>query len=124
MPVPGRKFEAEMLFRAEVARHRARQADNQEDRADDYVSAVEAGRHEKSGAIDVTTEVEVRMRIFVSLHAGESQAQQDCEDQTPFQSLPVVSQQGMMRPRYRGACREQDQRIEQRQVAGMEGLDP
>src|SRR3954453_12533832 len=50
MPVPGRRLEAEMLLRGEVAFVRADQADDQEDRADDDVGAVEARRHEEGRA--------------------------------------------------------------------------
>src|SRR5262249_29254275 len=48
VPVPGGKFEAEMLLRAKVAGHRAQQTDDQEDRADDDVGPVEARGHEES----------------------------------------------------------------------------
>src|SRR3546814_2833550 len=44
MPVPGRRLEAEMMVRGEVALHGAHEADEQEDRADDHVETVEADR--------------------------------------------------------------------------------
>src|SRR3989304_9825923 len=53
MPVPGGEFEAEMLGGREGAVERAQQADDQEDRADDHMRAVEPGRHEEGGAEDV-----------------------------------------------------------------------
>src|SRR5262245_47987051 len=124
VPVPGCEFETEMLFRSEVARHRAREANNQEDRADDHVGAVEARRHEESGAINVAAEVEVRVRVFVGLHAGEGQAQKDREDQTPFESLPVVFKERMVRPGDCCARSQEDQGVEQRQMPGIKGLDP
>src|SRR5688500_3020353 len=71
MPVPGGGLEAEMLLRGEVALHRADQADGQEDRADDNVEAVEAGRHEEGGAVDAAAEREGGVGVFVSLYAGE-----------------------------------------------------
>src|SRR6478672_12365979 len=58
VPVPGGEFEAEVLGGREVALERARQAHDQEDRADDDMRAVEAGRHEEGGAVDVAAEVE------------------------------------------------------------------
>ena len=57
MPVPGGRLEADVLVRRESGRpQRADQADEQEDRADDHVEAVEAGRHEEVRGIDVAAE--------------------------------------------------------------------
>ena len=56
VPVPGGRLEAEMLLRREVAAQGAHQADGQEDRADDDVEAVEAGRHEEGRAVDIAFE--------------------------------------------------------------------
>ena len=44
------------LFRRELALERAAQADGEEDRADDDVEAVEAGRHEEGRRIDAVLE--------------------------------------------------------------------
>src|SRR5262249_54540410 len=115
VPVPGGKFEAEMLFRSEVAGHRAQQTDDQEDRADDDMGSMETRGHEESGTVDISAEMECRVRVLVSLYAGEGEPQQDREDQAPFQALPVVLQQRMMRPGDGGAGRQKDQRVEQRQ---------
>src|SRR5690349_4278419 len=123
MPVPGGKFETEMLFRTEMPRHRAQQTNYQEDRTDDNVRAMEARRHEERGTVDVAAEVEGRVRILVSLHTGESEPQQDGKDEAPFEPLPVVFQKRMMRPGNGRAGGEQDQRIEQRQMPGVECLD-
>ena len=71
MPVPGSKFEAEVLFRGEVASQCAEQANDQEDRADDDVGSMEARRHEEGGAVDVAAEMESRVRIFVGLYTRE-----------------------------------------------------
>src|SRR5579871_3723268 len=108
MPVPGGELEAEMLLRREMAGERAEQADDQEDRSDDHMRAVESGRHEEGGTVDVAREVEGRMRIFVGLHAGEGQAERDGEDEAPLEALPVVLEQRVMRPGHRGAGREED----------------
>src|ERR1017187_1200638 len=75
MPVPGGELEAEMLLGIEVAGQRADQADDQKDRANDHMGAVEAGRHEESSAVDVAFEAERRMRIGV-LHQEFSAAHQ------------------------------------------------
>src|SRR4029079_1226920 len=47
VPVPGSRLEAEVGFRGEGALQRADEADEQEDRADQHVRAVEARRHEE-----------------------------------------------------------------------------
>jgi len=103
VPVPSGEFEAEVLFRREVPGHRTKQADGQEDRADDYMCAVESGRHEEGGTIDISSEVKMGMRVFVGLDAREGQAKEDGENQTPLESLPIILKQGMVRPGYRGA---------------------
>ena len=51
VPVPGRRLEAEMVVRLEVALS-AEEADREEGRADDDMEAVEAGRHEEGRGID------------------------------------------------------------------------
>src|SRR5262249_30289350 len=112
VPVPGGELEAKVLLRTEVTRHSPREAHNQEDRADDNVSAMEARRHEECGAINVAAEVEVRVRVLISLHASERQTQQDREDQAPFESLPVVFKQRMVRPGDRRARGQKDQGVE------------
>src|SRR5215475_1130655 len=103
VPIPGREFEAEVLFRREVTSHSTKQADDQENRADDDVRAMESGRHEEGGAIDVSRKVKMGMRVFVGLNAREGQAKEDGENQTPLQSLPIILEQCMVRPGYGGA---------------------
>src|SRR5258708_35647856 len=58
VPVPGRRLEAEMLLRSEVAGARPEEADDEEGGADDDMEAVEAGRHEEGLGIDPVDEVE------------------------------------------------------------------
>src|SRR5687768_6278608 len=53
VPVPSGRLEAEMLLRLEMALIGADQADDQEDRADDHMGAVEAGRHEEGRGVDI-----------------------------------------------------------------------
>ena len=123
MPVPGGEFEAEVLLRREVAGIDAEQADQQEDGAHQHVETVKAGRHEEGRAVDVAGEGEGGVAVFIDLHAGEQRAQHDREDQAVFQALAVAFEQRVMRPGHRGARGQQDQRVEQRQVPGVEGLD-
>src|SRR5215813_15337151 len=61
VPVPGGELEAKMLRRREMSKIGTKQAHDQEDRADDDMSAVKAGRHEESGAVDVAAEIEPGM---------------------------------------------------------------
>src|SRR6266545_5378601 len=81
MPVPSGELEAEMLRRREMSEIGTKQAHDQKRRADDDVRAMEAGGHEESGAVDVATEVEPRVAVFVGLHAGECQTKHDRQDQ-------------------------------------------
>ena len=62
-------------------------------------------------------------RIFERLDAGEQRAQRDGQHQAPFQALAVVCEQRMVRPGHRGARGQQQQRVEQRQVEGIEQFD-
>src|SRR5689334_6100982 len=81
VPVPGGEFEAEMLGRREMPGIGAHQADDQEHGSDQHVEAVETGRHEEGGAIDVAGEGERGMAVLVGLHAGEGGPEQDGEDE-------------------------------------------
>src|SRR3546814_8172088 len=45
VPVPGRRLEAEVVIRLEVAGAGPEEADDEEDGADDHMEAVAAGRH-------------------------------------------------------------------------------
>src|ERR1700712_87911 len=70
MPVPGGELEAEMLGRRELAFERADEAYDQEDRADEHMRAMEAGRHEEGRAVIVAFEAECRVAVLVGLHAA------------------------------------------------------
>ena len=112
MPVPGGKLESEMLSRREVSEIGAEQTHDQKGRADDDMRAMEPGRHEECGAIDVAAEIEPCVAVLVGLHAGESQTKRNRQDQAPLQSLAVVLEKGVMRPGDGGARGEQDQGVE------------
>src|SRR5436190_10275302 len=107
MPIPGGEFEAEVLGGAEMAGIGARQANDQEYGSDQHMEAVEAGRHEEGGAVYIAREMESSVNVFPSLHAAEGGPEQDREDQAILQSLPIVLQQCVVRPRHRGAGSEQ-----------------
>src|ERR1700688_1766704 len=90
VPVPRREFEAEMLRGSELTGIGTDQAHDQEDRADDDVEAVEAGRHEEGGAVDVAGIMERRMAVFEGLDAGEGNAECDGEYQAELEALAVA----------------------------------
>ncbi len=96
-----------MLLGGEMPLQRAVQADGQEDRADDHVQAVKAGRHEEHRAIDVAGKAEGGMGVFIGLHPGEDHPQRDGQDQAVHQVAAVVLvHQGVVRPGH-GAARQQ-----------------
>ena len=65
--------------------------------------------------------VKAGVGVFVGLHAGEQRAEHDRQPQAVDQALAVAVQQRVVRPGHRGAGGEQDQRVEQRQMPGIEG---
>src|SRR3546814_20694285 len=77
MPIPGSRFETEMLLGGEVAIVKALQADREDDGADDDVKAMKSGRHEKGRAVNGALEGERRMIIFKRLARAEHQAKPD-----------------------------------------------
>ena len=99
MPVPGSRFETEMLVSLEVIIGRPHEADEQEDRADDHMEAVEAGRHEEGRAINMAREAEMRMAIFVRLKGGEAQAQHNRHGQPAATDAIFRGEIMMKRPR-------------------------
>src|SRR5271170_5410620 len=103
MPIPRRKFEAEMVLGRELTGVGAEQADDQEDRSDDHMRAVEAGRHEESRTVDAVLEGEGRVRVFPGLNAGEGRAERDRQDQPDLQTLAIAMQKRVMGPSYRRA---------------------
>src|SRR5262249_33148068 len=76
-PVRGGELEAEMLLGRELSELGGDQADDEDRRADDHVRAVEAGRHEEGGAVDVAREVEAGVAVFVGLHRREGETKRD-----------------------------------------------
>src|SRR6202790_498521 len=72
MPIPGGEFEAEMLGWREVPGIGPDQADGQEDGADQHMEAVEAGRHEEGGAVDIAGEPEGGVAYFIGSQQREA----------------------------------------------------
>src|SRR3546814_13901444 len=67
VPVPGGGFETEMLLRGEMTLIGAHEADDQEDRADQNVKAVEARRHKEGRAVVARPEADGSMGRFIGL---------------------------------------------------------
>ena len=63
------------------------------------------------------------MAVLIGLDAGERHAEQHGEDQALHRALAVAVLQRVMRPGHRRARGEQDQRVEQRKVPGIERDD-
>src|SRR6185437_8200401 len=103
VPIPSGELEAEVLLWREVSPERAYQTHDQEDRADDDMGAVEAGRHEESRAVDIAAVVEGGLRILIALHASEGQAERNGQDQAPLEALAIAFEERVMRPGNRGA---------------------
>ena len=80
MPIPGCRFEAEMMIGFEVPRTRAEEADDQEDRADENVETMETGRHVERRRINPLTETERRVAVFEGLNTGKADAEEDRQD--------------------------------------------
>src|SRR6266853_3826 len=101
VPVPGGKFKPQMLLGRELSGDRADEAHDQENRPDDDMGAVESGRHEEGGAVDMARIVERRVHIFVSLNAGERDAERNRKNKAPFKGTTIVVEQPVVRPGHR-----------------------
>ena len=101
----------------------ARQADRQEDRADQHMETMEAGRHEEGRAIDMASKTKGGMAIFIGLHTGEQRAKNHGQPEALLQALAIAIEQRVMRPGHRGARGQQDQCVEERQMPGIEDFD-
>src|SRR5215204_2145464 len=108
VPVPGGEFEAEMLRRREMAEIGTDQADDQERGADDDMEAMEPGRHEKGGAVDIAAKMEGRVAVLVSLHRSKGEPERDGANEAPLQALTIVLQQRVVRPGHRRTGGQQD----------------
>ena len=60
------------------------------------------------------------MSVFKSLQAGEQDAKENRRPQAFLHAIAVIMDQAVMRPSDRGARAQQDQRVEQRQIEGIE----
>jgi len=122
MPIPGREFKAEMLFWLELTRERPQQANRKENGPNDDMKTMESRRHEKGRAEDRPFEGKRRVRIFVGLDAGESQAEEYGENQSSLQAKAVIVQERVMGPGHGRARSEKYERVEQREAPWIEDL--
>src|SRR3546814_6350215 len=86
-----------MLARREVAGVGAKLAHDQEDRAHQNVEAMESRRHVEGRAIIVLAKGKRGMGIFISLDAGEQQAQRNGQHQALLQPVTIAVDQRVMR---------------------------
>src|SRR3546814_4580393 len=75
VPIPRRGFETEMLLRGEMARIGPHEADDQEDRADQNVKAVETRRHIEGRAVVALHENERSLNIYKGQARRKERAQ-------------------------------------------------
>src|SRR3954453_7311885 len=102
MTIPGAGLETEMAGRGELAGTGAEPADDQEDRADDDMEAVEPGRHVEGRGIDAVAEPELGMGVLIALEEGETHAEEDGGAERHQRFLAVADLKGVVRPGDRG----------------------
>ena len=78
-----------MVLCRKVSPHHADQTDEQKDRSNKYMEAMETSRHEKVRAVDISREAKARMAVFICLEACEQSPKRDGYDQTPFHIVAV-----------------------------------
>jgi len=81
------------------------------------------GRHEKRRAVNIARIVEGRMAVSYACTQVNSAPSTMVQIRPHFRPLRSPMQQRMMRPGDGRAGGEQDQRVEQRQVPGIEGFN-
>ena len=102
MPIPGSRFQAEMVVRFEMALGGADQANQQKQGADQYMQTVKACCHEECGTIDPGGKGKGRVGVFIGLYTGENRAQQDRDSQTLNRAFGITFTHRVMGPCYRG----------------------
>src|SRR5215813_10664339 len=123
VPVPGRRLEAEMVVRLEMSGVGAEPADDEEDRADDHMRAMEARRHEESRGVDAVAETEGRMAVFVCLDAGEGGTEENGESEALQETLAVALAQRMVSTGHGDEGRQKKKQVQEWQLERIEGVD-
>ena len=100
MPVPGHRFEREVVVLAEVALEAAQPDDRQHDRAERHVRAVEAGQHEERRAVDARAQRQVEFLVGVDVFLGLEQQEHGSRAAPSRRGRPAAACDG--RPSARG----------------------
>mgnify|MGYP000442048700 CR=1 FL=1 len=98
MPIPGSRFKTKMLLWREMSLIGARQTDDQEDRTDENVKAVEARRHIESRTIVDAGKREWRDAIFIGLDGSEHDSKDDRQPKARYHALAIAADQRVMGP--------------------------
>jgi len=98
MPVPRRRFEADMLIGLEMTADRTPQANGEEYRTNGHMKAVESGRHVECRGIDAVAEAEGCGGIFIALNEEENNSEEDRYRQPHDELFLIVLLQCMVRP--------------------------
>ena len=87
------------------------------------MEAVEACCHEEDRRIDPVGKAERCMAVFNTLKDSKECPKCNRDHQTDDEIAAVILNQRMVRPCHRTARQQQDQRVDQRQIKGVEGLN-
>ena len=126
MPVPGHRFEREVMVLAEMALGAAQPDHRQHDGAERHVHAMEAGQHEECRAVDARAEGQVQfvvgVDVFLGLEEQEERTQQHSGAQPPQQRLAGIGFQGVVRHGDGHPGGQQQHGVQQRQAPGRNGF--
>ena len=113
-----------MLLWCEVTGPQSQIANEQEDGTDNHVEAMETRSHKEVRAIDIAGEAKGRVAVLIGLKPREQDAQQNSDDQPIGHVLAVIlMRNGVVRPCRSRTGAQQDQRVDQRQMPRIKGLD-
>src|SRR6516165_5074978 len=90
MPIPGRRLEAKVVIRFEMASPGPVEAHDQKRGSDNDVETVKPGRHEKGRRIDAAGEVKRGVAVLVSLYRGEADTEKNGQREAPQQPAAVA----------------------------------
>ena len=115
-----------MVVLAEMALGTPQPHDRQHQRTQGHVRTVEAGQHEEGRPVDSRTERQVELvvgvRVFLGLVEQEQAAQRHGQAEEQQQDAALVFLQRVMGDGHGHARGQQDQRVDQRQTPGRDGL--
>jgi len=116
-----------MTLRGEVALHDAQPDDQQHDRADRHVQAMEAGQHEEGRAVHARAQLQAELGpgvvVLVGLHAEEREAQDEGQRQEQLEQAALAVLQRMVGDGQGHAGGEQQRGVQRRQAPGMHHLE-